>query len=60
MIINYSSDYFDFFSKNVSEFDVSFLNGDSPFLKNFVYLENDIPVIFGFIKIIGKMALVLN
>jgi len=44
MIISYSSDYFDFFSKNVSEFDVSFLNGDSPFLKSFVYLENNIPV----------------
>lgn len=44
MIIDYSSDYFDFFSTNVSEFDVNFLNGDSPFLKNFVYLENDIPV----------------
>ena len=44
MIIDYSSDYFDFFSTNVFEFDVNFLNGDSPFLKNFVYLENDIPV----------------
>ena len=44
MIISYSNDYFDFFSKNVSEFDVSFLNGGSPFLKNFVYLENDAPI----------------
>lgn len=44
MIVNYSSVFFDYFKNNAVEFDVDYLNVENPFLKNYVYLENDIPV----------------
>lgn len=44
MIVNYNSAFFDYFKNNVVEFDVDYLNVDNPFIKNYVYLENDIPV----------------
>ena len=44
MIINYIDDYFDYFKKNVNEFNVDYLKKESPFLKNFVYLNNNQPI----------------
>ena len=44
MIVSYNSAFFDYFKDKVFEFDVDYLNIDNPFLKNYIYLENDIPI----------------
>ncbi len=44
MIINYIDDYFDYFKKNVNEFNVDYLKKENPFLKNFVFLNNNQPI----------------
>ena len=44
MISDYSEKYFDFLSENIIEFDINYLKVENPFLRNFVYLENDVPI----------------
>lgn len=44
MIVKYFDGYFDFLSSNVSEFDIKYLKNDNPFLVNYVYLVDSIPV----------------
>ena len=44
MIVSYNCDFFDYFKNNVVEFDVDYLKDENPFLKNYVYIVNDLPV----------------
>jgi len=44
MIVKYCDDFYDFLLKDITEFDIGYLKKDNPFLVNYVYLDNDIPV----------------
>ena len=44
MIVNYSSNYYNYFKEHISEFDVQYLNNDTPFSKNLVFLLDNVPV----------------
>lgn len=44
MIVKYCDKYFDFLSSNVIEFDLNYLRNDNPFLVNYVFLFNSVPI----------------
>ena len=44
MIISYDDDFFDCLCSFITEFDVSYLKSKNPYLVNFVYLHDNIPV----------------
>ena len=44
MIINYSDDFFVYLSDNVHDFSVEYLKKGNTFLKNYIYVVDDIPV----------------
>lgn len=44
MINNYIDNYYEYLKENIKEFDVEYLKKENPFLKNYVYLENNQPI----------------
>lgn len=44
MIVKYCDDFYDFLFSNITEFDVGYLKKDNPFLVNYVYLDNGVPI----------------
>ena len=44
MIVKYNDVFFDFLNNYINEFDISYLNRDNPFLINYVFLVNNIPI----------------
>lgn len=44
MITNYVDNYFEYLNKNIKEFNAEYLKKENPFLKNYVYLENNRPI----------------
>ena len=44
MIIEYNDCFFDYYKKNITEFNVDYLKNNGTFLYNFVYILNDVPV----------------
>lgn len=44
MIVKYNDSYFEFLSNAIYEFDIKYLLLNSPYLVNYVYVVNDIPV----------------
>ena len=44
MITNYIDDYYEYLKENIKEFNVEYLKKENPFLKNYVYLENNQPI----------------
>ena len=44
MITNYTDNYYEYLKENIKEFNVEYLKKENPFLKNYVYLENNQPI----------------
>ena len=44
MITNYIDKYYEYLKKNIKEFDIQYLKKENPFLKNYVYIENNEPI----------------
>jgi len=44
MITNYIDNYYEYLKENIKEFNVEYLKKENPFLKNYVYLENNNPI----------------
>lgn len=44
MITNYIEEYYDYLKNNIKEFNIEYLKKENPFLKNYVYLENNEPI----------------
>ena len=44
MITNYTDNYYEYLKENIKEFNVKYLKKENPFLKNYVYLENNEPI----------------
>ena len=44
MITNYIDEYYDYLKNNIKEFNIEYLKKENPFLKNYVYLENNQPI----------------
>jgi ribosomal-protein-alanine N-acetyltransferase len=44
MITNYIDNYYEYLKENIKEFNVEYLKKENPFLKNYVYLENNEPI----------------
>ena len=44
MITNYTDNYYEYLKENIKEFNVEYLKKENPFLKNYVYLENNEPI----------------
>lgn len=44
MITNYTDNYYEYLKENIEEFNVEYLKKENPFLKNYVYLENNQPI----------------
>ena len=44
MITNYVDNYYEYLNNNIKEFNFEFLKKENPFLKNYVYLENNEPI----------------
>ena len=44
MITNYIDNYYEYLKENIKEFNVEYLKKENPFLKNYVYLENNQPI----------------
>ena len=44
MITNYIDNYYEYLNNNIKEFNVEYLKKENPFLKNYVYLENNEPI----------------
>ena len=44
MITNYIDNYYEYFNNNIKEFNVEYLKKENPFLKNYVYLDNNQPI----------------
>ena len=44
MINNYIDNYYEYLKENIKEFNVEYLKKENPFLKNYVYLENNEPI----------------
>ena len=44
MITNYIEEYYEYLKENIKEFNVEYLKKENPFLKNYVYLENNEPI----------------
>lgn len=41
MITNYIDNYYEYLKENIKEFDIEYLKKENPFLKNYVYIENN-------------------
>ena len=44
MITNYIDNYYEYLKENIKEFNVEYLKKENPFLKNYVYIENNQPI----------------
>ena len=44
MIINYTDNYYEYLSNNIKEFNIDYLKKENPFLKNYIFLENNEPI----------------
>ena len=44
MITNYIDKYYDYLKNNIKEFDIEYLKKENPFLKNYVFLNNNEPI----------------
>ena len=44
MITNYIDKYYDYFKNNIKEFNIEYLKKENPFLKNYVFLNNNEPI----------------
>ncbi len=44
MITNYIEEYYDYLKNNIKEFNIEYLKKENPFLKNYVYIENNEPI----------------
>ena len=44
MINNYIDNYYEYLKEKIKEFNVEYLKKENPFLKNYVYLENNEPI----------------
>ena len=44
MIASYFDNYYEYLNNNINEFNVEYLKKENPFLKNYVYIENNIPI----------------
>lgn len=44
MITNYIDNYYEYLNNNIKEFNVEYLKKENPFLKNYVYLEDNQPI----------------
>ncbi len=44
MITNYIDKYFDFLNNNIFEFNIDYLKKNNPFLKNYVFLDDNKPI----------------
>ena len=44
MITNYTDNYYEYLKGSIKEFNVEYLKKENPFLKNYVYLENNQPI----------------
>ena len=44
MITNYTDNYYEYLKENIKEFNVEYLKKENPFLKNYVYIENNEPI----------------
>ena len=44
MITNYIDNYYEYLHNHINEFDIEYLKRKNPFLKNYVYLENNEPI----------------
>lgn len=44
MITSYTDNYFDCLKENITEFEIDYFKKESPFLKNYVYVEKEIPI----------------
>jgi len=44
MITNYIDNYYEYLNNNIKEFNVEYLRKKNPFLKNYVYIENNQPI----------------
>lgn len=44
MLIDYNNFFYEYLCSKIKEFKIDYLNSTSPFLKNYIYLNNDIPI----------------
>ena len=44
MIVSYSDKYYEYLNDTIKDFCVEYLRKDNPFLKNYIYLDNDLPI----------------
>lgn len=44
MITNYIDEYYDYLKNNIKEFNIEYLKKENPFLKNYVFLNNNEPI----------------
>jgi len=44
MIVSYNDKYYDYLNDNIEDFSVEYLKKNNPFLKNYIYLDGDLPV----------------
>ena len=44
MITNYINEYYDYLKNNIKEFNIEYLKKENPFLKNYVFLNNNEPI----------------
>ena len=44
MIINYTDNYYEYLNNNIKDFNIEYLKRENPFLKNYIFLENNEPV----------------
>lgn len=44
MIVSYVDKYFEYLNANIHDFNIEYLKKENPFLKNYVYIVDDLPV----------------
>ena len=44
MITNYIDNYYEYLKENIKEFNIEYLKKENPFLKNYVFLNNNEPI----------------
>lgn len=44
MITNYIDNYYEYLNNNIKEFNIEYLKKENPFLKKYVYIENNEPI----------------
>ena len=44
MIVSYIDRYFEYLNANIHDFNIDYLKNENPFLKNYVYIVDDLPV----------------